>query len=325
MTKLTVIIPTYRGSAWIRACIESVRSSRDIHPRIVIFDNASTDDTRGIVTREFPDVELIAHPTNIGFARANNVVMLQAIRRGDDYVFLLNEDTRIDPDTLSTLVTVAEEQDVAMLSPLQYDYDGRAFESDFASLVAQAGLKEGWEDQAFVSTRRLIGAAMLMRLSAIREIGLFDPAYFLYAEEEDLCRRARHAGFRIGLTPRARIYHDHRPTGDMWRLARERRFQMLRGRYILALKNPAQSLPRAMVTLAHLVFRDLVAVLVRRDATALGDSLAALGKAIASLDRICRRRRLEREHSEALWRAEETGVGALVTQTSSPNRGVVED
>jgi len=140
---------------------------------------------------------------NVGFARANNRVIRRAISRGDPFVFLLNEDTRLDPDTLATLVDVAERRNVSILSPLQYDYEGRAFEDDFESSSARNASAAAGKAPSSCPPNRIIGAAVLMRLSTLRRIGMFDPTYFLYAEEEDLCRRALSHGYAVGITPRA--------------------------------------------------------------------------------------------------------------------------
>ena len=318
MNKLTVVIPTYRGGPWIRACLGSVLASRGISLRIVVFDNASTDGTRDIVGGEFPQVELIASPENVGFARANNRVIRRAISRGDDFVFLLNEDTRVDPDTLAELVRVAVRHDVSILSPLQYDYEGAAFENDFGSLVRQEHPPRNWERAEFVATSRIIGAAMLLRLSTIRRIGMFDPIYFLYAEEEDLCRRALSHGYRVGITPSARIYHGHKSTGNFLALERMRRFNMIRGKYVLALKNPRQSFSRAMLVLVAQVGRDIKAVFETHSLSTVWDFVLASVQVLSGLERIRRRRRLERDLSGELWTHQEMGLAPDRREGSGP-------
>jgi GT2 family glycosyltransferase len=305
---VTVVIPTFCGLQWIRACLRSVLDSREVTPRVVVFDNASTDGTREIVEREFPEVELIASPDNIGFARANNRVIRRAISRGDDYIFLLNEDARVDPDTLVTLIRVAEKHDVSILSPLQYDYQGDNFESDFGSLIHQEHPSRLWEKAEFVPTNRIIGAAVLLRLSTIRRIGLFDPIYFIYAEEEDLCRRALSHGYKVGITPLTRIYHGHKATGNFLALERVRRFNMIRGKYILSLKNPKQSMSRVLLVFVAGVARDLKAVFETHNLSAVWDFVLASIQVKSLLDRIRRRRRLEKELSAELWTRQQTGV-----------------
>ncbi len=307
MRKLTVVIPTYRGEPWIRRCLSSVLESRGVFLRVVVFDNASVDGTRKIVHAEFPQVEMIESAANVGFARANNRVIRRAISRGDDYVFLLNEDTRVEPGTFASLIEVAETQDVSILSPLQYDYEGRAFESDFDTLIRQERLGKDWARAEFVPTSRIIGAAMLLKLLTLRRIGMFDPAYFLYAEEEDLCRRALSHGYKVGITPRARIFHGHKSTGNFLALERVRRFNMIRGKYVLALKNPSQSLSRAFLVFLVQAARDLKAVFETHSAGVAWDFVMASVQVLSMLERIRRRRRLERDLSAELWTRREMG------------------
>jgi len=309
MTRVTVVICAYRGRRWIRRCLESVLASKGVKPRVVVFDNASADGTREIVETEFPRVELIRSPRNIGFARANNRVIRRAISRGDDYVFLLNEDARVDPDTLRTLVTVARRRDVAILSPLHYDYEGTRLESDFGSLVRQAGLRKGWRDVDFVPTTRIIGAAVLMRLDVLRRVGLFDPIYFIYAEEEDLCRRVLRHGHRAGITARTRIYHGHRSTGDFLQLERMRRFNIIRGKYILVLKNPQWTLGRAMFHFFAQAARDIRRLFAEHRLTFAADFVLAAVQVVLLLGRIRRRRRLEEALAPELWTRREMGTG----------------
>ena len=308
MIRATVIIPTYQGRQRIRECLRSVLDSRGIEPRVVVFDNASTDGTRDIVANEFPQVELIESPENIGFARANNRVLKRAVSRGDDYAFLLNEDAKVDRDTLVTLIRMAEKHDVSILSPLHYDYPGETLETDFGSLIRQERLVPSWEEAEFVPTSRVIGAAVLLRLSTLRKIGLFDPIYFLYAEEEDLCRRAHSHGYRLGITPRARIYHGHQSTGDFLMLERIRRFNIIRGKYILVLKNPERTLHRALLVFFAEVARDLERVFGTHSLTVAWDFLLASIQVLSSVGRILRRRRLESRAGSELWTNREIGI-----------------
>lgn len=316
--RVTVAIPAYRGRRWIRRCLDSVLASTGIRLRVVVFDNASSDGTRDIVEREYPEVELIKSPRNVGFARANNRVIHRAISRGDDFAFLLNEDARVDPDTIVGLVKVARDLDVAVLSPLQYNYEGTEFEADFSSLLRQAGLRktsktpdaaEGWMKSDFVPTIRIIGAAVLMRLSTLRRVGLFDPIYFLYAEEEDLCRRVLRHGYKVGVTPKARIYHGHESTGDFMTLERMRRFNIIRGKYILVLKNAQQPLGRAMLSLFAMTARDIRDLFVSHRLGLAWEFALAAVQVTSLLGRIRRRRKLERTLASELWTHREMGTG----------------
>ena len=152
---------------------------------------------------------------------------------------------------------------------------------------------------------------MLFRLSTLRKLGPFDPMYFLYAEEQDLCRRALIHGFRVGVTPLTRIYHGHEATGDFMMLERLRRFNMIRGKYILVLKNPRQTLGRAFLVFSAEVARDLKRILRTHRLIVAWDFLLASIQVLSSLRRIRRRRRLERRLASELWTNREMGIGEV--------------
>jgi GT2 family glycosyltransferase len=308
MARLTVIIATFRGRRWIRACLRSVLATEGLAPRVVVFDNGSTDGTHAIVEQEFPQVELITSPVNLGFACANNRVIRDCIARGDDHVFLLNDDARVEPGTIPALVAVAEKHGVSILSPLQYDYEGTGYESDFQRLILREKLTPGELAREFVPTSRVIGAAMLMRLSTLTRIGLFDPIYFFYAEEGDLCRRAVYHGFKVGMTSGARIYHGHKATGNAALLERMKRFNMVRGQYIYALKNPNQSLPRAFLSFLAQAALNAQDIFLVHSVAVASDYLLASWQVLSSVGKIRRRRRMERELSQTLWSDRELGA-----------------
>jgi len=308
MIRVTVIIPTYQGRPWIRACVSSVLASEGVQPRVVVFDNASTDGSREIVEKEFPELDLIRSPRNVGFARANNRVIRRAISRGDDYVFLLNEDARVNPDTLKSLLDVAEKYDVSMLSPLHYNYEGSKLESDFEELIRQSKLSRTWMKADFAPTSRVIGAAVLMRLSTVRKVGLFDPVYFIYAEEADLCRRMISHGYRVGITSRTLIYHGHQSTGRFEKLERVRRFNIIRGKYILVLKDLQHTLFQALLRFLAQAARDICRVFTMHRLRLAWDFLLAGVQVMSLLGRIQRRRKLEKGLASELWTNKEMGT-----------------
>ena len=95
MTVVFVIV-TYNGSQWIRDCLKSIPVSSD--HKVVVVDNASTDDTCEIITADFPAVDLLPSHDNLGFGRANNLAIRHALGKHEpDAFFLLNQDARLGP------------------------------------------------------------------------------------------------------------------------------------------------------------------------------------------------------------------------------------
>lgn len=180
--------------------------------QVVVVDNASTDATPARLAREFPPVVLLQNDKNLGFAQGNNVGMRYALDHDADYLFLLNDDAFVEPDTLSTLVATAERDPrVAFVGPalVSYHDPSRVYHGarfDFKRLFPEEQLATVPRAGEFESPY-IAGCAMLVRAAVAREIGLFDPAYFAYWEDTDWCTRAWRAGYRVVVQPAARVHH----------------------------------------------------------------------------------------------------------------------
>jgi GT2 family glycosyltransferase len=107
IAKIFVIIVTYKGHLWYERCFKSLRDS-ELPVQIIVIDNASNDGTVEYIRAHFPDIHLIESKENLGFGRANNLGMRYALDNGADYVFLLNQDAWIEPNTIGELVRIAE-------------------------------------------------------------------------------------------------------------------------------------------------------------------------------------------------------------------------
>jgi len=164
---------------------------------------------------------LIRNGKNFGFAEGNNIGIRYAFKTiNPEYVLLLNNDTVVDRDFLTELVNVTESDErIAFAGPKNYyyDYHGRTDVINFAGgkitmwrgKSEHIGVKEIDEGQydCITNTDYVTGACLLARRETIKEVGLLDPAYFLYWEETDWCIRARKAGFKLLYVPKAKIWH----------------------------------------------------------------------------------------------------------------------
>jgi GT2 family glycosyltransferase len=199
------------------ACLRSLAAA-DPAPRVIVVDNASDDGTPEVVRREFPDVELIENPDNLGFAEGNDVGIRHALAHGADHVLVLNNDTEVDPGFLAPLleeaarrphagalspkILFAEPPDLIWFAGAEYDarsgYNGR-----------HRGYRQH-DDGRFdtvVETGRVCGAAMLVSREVLEEVGAFDPDLFAYSEDTDWSLRARAAGYRHYVVPASRVWH----------------------------------------------------------------------------------------------------------------------
>lgn len=224
--KLSIIIVSYNVCRDLVDCIKSIEENcPDIEFEIIVTDNAGTDGTVRKIRSDFPQVILIENKENRGFSAANNQAI--KIAKGE-YLFLLNPDTIIHPRSIGHMVKVLDENpDVGACGPGFAETDGTIARSVgyvptlrsllyrntfFRSLGIFRGhyrkltsLHVGNEGNSDVE--QLSGAALMVRASVMREIGLMDENFFLYYEDVDLCLRIRKAGWRIIYVPGALITH----------------------------------------------------------------------------------------------------------------------
>jgi GT2 family glycosyltransferase len=198
-------------------CLESLGQITYPNYRLLLVDNASVDGTVETVRERFPHVELVVNKSNLGFPGGFNVGLQHALDQGAEHIFMINNDTFVEPDILDELMAHADKPDVGMLSPKIYYAD----EPDRIWTVG--GMKHPWTlemtDQGekqwdrgqwaeVIERDYLIGCALLIKRSLLEQVGLFDEGYFpIYYEDSDLCMRARQAGYRLLMVPSAKMWH----------------------------------------------------------------------------------------------------------------------
>ena len=134
-----VVIVTFNGKKWIRRCIESILASVESEITVIVVDNASQDGTPEIVKSNFPAIQLICNNRNLGFAAANNLGIRKMLDKACDYVFLLNQDTTVEPGSISNLLQAAQESKFpAIYSPMQMGYDGKKIDTRFSNVLGRS-------------------------------------------------------------------------------------------------------------------------------------------------------------------------------------------
>lgn len=213
--RVAVAIVNWNSRELLRRCLECFRhQNNDLDVRVVVVDNGSSDGSAAMVARGFPWVRLLAQDVNEGFAaRVNRAIRVEPA----DYVLLLNPDVEVLPGSIRSLVEFLERTPTAAaVSPMLIGPDGapqtypyRRFPSVAQPLLFWTILEPLARRVPFLRRRyfeydrrgaapvladQLPGASMLIRGSALREIGPLDPDYFLWCEDLDWCYRARQAG-----------------------------------------------------------------------------------------------------------------------------------
>jgi GT2 family glycosyltransferase len=205
-----VIVLNYNGMEYLKTCLSSLELQTYTNYKIVVFDNASTDNSVEFVIKNFPNITLIQGEKNFGFAKGNNLAIKFALSQKADYVFLVNNDTFIKKDLIEKLInTVESDHSIGIAGPAVFDLKNKRSIQEMGMAIDRFGyplaIKNSPKKDScifFVS-----GCAMMIKSELISKIGFFDEKYFMFAEDLDLCWRAQLAGYKITVNETARIYH----------------------------------------------------------------------------------------------------------------------
>lgn len=214
--KLFVIIITYKGQRWYERCFTSLRQS-SIPVQTIVVDNASNDGTVEYIKEYYPEIHLIESKENLGFGRANNIAMRYALDHGCDYVFLLNQDAWVEPDTLEKLVEIAERHsDYGILGPVQVNAERTKVlggvirflvNPDNVNLDMFSDFMMGTVNEVY-PVAEINAAAWLLPRKTLETVGGFDPLFLHYGEDWNYLSRVLYHKMKVGLTPHIKVVHD---------------------------------------------------------------------------------------------------------------------
>ena len=198
-------------------CIESIYKLKYENFKIILVDNGSTEISPDIIKDKYKDIILIKNKQNLGFAEGNNVGIRFALSNGADYIWLLNNDTVVDPNALVTMVDVGEKLSECGILGSKIYYYGQPEVIWFAGATinwrkaTSNHIGQNQKDQAKYNSigevERVTGCSMLVKRDVCERIGLMDENLFLYAEELDWCVRAKKVGYKILYIPDSKVYH----------------------------------------------------------------------------------------------------------------------
>ena len=235
MTDLGIIIVSWNVGDLLAACLDSVVGNKALSTEIIVVDNASTDGSVDMVRRRFPQVKLITRDENLGFAGGNNIGLrvwgLDTLRSTLDtprFALLLNPDTVVHDDALLAMVHFMDATPQAgacgarlVFGDGSFQHSAFGFPGLWQIILDASGVHPRLLDSRLNGrySRRLyardrpfevdhpLGASMLVRAEAIRQIGLMDEGFHMYCEEIDWAWRIKKAGWKIFCVPRAEIVH----------------------------------------------------------------------------------------------------------------------
>jgi GT2 family glycosyltransferase len=210
---VTCIVLNWNSRDYLEDCLTSLLASDYDEAEYVVIDNASIDESVEFLSRRFPSVKVIRNETNLGFAGGNNVG-LQELE--SDFAVLVNPDAIVSPELVSDLIASFRADDRIGVAGCKTYYPGSMriqhaggyieYPRGVPGHIGLDELDEGQYDR-LTDVDYVTGAVFAIRRQLLEDTGLFDPGYFLYFEEADLCFRARKAGYRVVLIPGAGAEH----------------------------------------------------------------------------------------------------------------------
>ena len=238
-----VVVVNWNGRDYLLRCLQSMRKLRYPPERlqIQVVDNASQDGSVQASRAAFPSVLFLQNTINRGYCTAVNQGITWALKQGASYVWVCNNDIRVDPDCLMRMVKSAESHpEGGVFAPMVYSDEEPARVTNVGYHInfwtGQMRILVPGRD-IFVKSEScqeevmsVLGCAMLIRTNMFHEVGLFNPVYGLYFEETDFNVRVRRKGNKVFLVKDAVVYH--RNAGTMDRYLFRRAWLLLRNLFI---------------------------------------------------------------------------------------------
>lgn len=275
--KHAVILVNYKGWQDTMTCINSIKKSKDA-PHIIVVDNGSPDDSVAQLTARVKELDLIESKDNLGFSGGNNLGIQKALKMGAQVVYILNNDTSVDPNLFFRSYRYVVEKNRIAGGKIYYDrgyefhaaqigqgnilwYAGGFF--DWTTVIARhAGVDEldhGQYDK-IQSVDFITGCFMAIPRKVFKKIGLFDESFFLYLEDVDLCLHAQRAKIELMYNPKLILYHRNSSTTISGSLLTD--YYLTRNRFLIAKRYGSLRLNFAM--LREALSRNLKSAIRRR-------------------------------------------------------------
>jgi GT2 family glycosyltransferase len=234
--EVAIILLNYGHVEKTLACLDSLKLVTGPSFRIFVVDNASPDDSviqlkarlagveapagtdeishpwhkKPLPEDAAPEFVLIESPRNLGYSGGCNLAIrsVRAMLEPPQYIWLLNNDTMADPAALSALVQESR-QTAGLVGSLLLYPDG-SYQQVGTHFNRWTGRARGYKERDThdgMSVEMLSGASLLIPIRAISRVGLLDERFFLYFEDGEYCLRCAHAGFKLTVATKSRIYH----------------------------------------------------------------------------------------------------------------------
>jgi GT2 family glycosyltransferase len=209
--KVTVVLLIWNGWHHTSLCLSSLEQLDYPNFNVVVIDNGSTDDSAARIRETFPWAKLIENGKNFGFAGGCNAGIRYAQQQASDFIWLLNNDTTVDPGALRAIVEKAQTNPrIGAVGSVIYFMDEPTRLQCWGGGYVNFGLgKSGHylKEVADDKIEFITGCSLLLSRAAIDEIGALDEGFFMYWEDVDICFRLRRAGWLLAVAADSKLWH----------------------------------------------------------------------------------------------------------------------
>ena len=213
--KLLVVIVTYNAMQWAERCFRSLTTS-SLVPDVYVVDNGSSDGTQEFIKQHYPNVMFHQSKENLGFGKANNLGLQYAKDHQYDFVYLLNQDAWVFPETFEKIIDISlRNPEYGILSPFQMEANMEHLDSIFKRGVCSWKSSPNLLDDIYlkknkevIPVRLVMAAHWLIPRKCLLKVGGFSPTFPHYAEDNNYQDRIIFWGMKIGVTPSLRAVHD---------------------------------------------------------------------------------------------------------------------
>lgn len=206
-----VIILNYCSFEDTIECVKTIKSGNYKNINILVIDNASIDGSGKHLKHLLASHEYIGLKKNVGYAGGNNLGIKLGLIYNADYFFIINPDIRIPQQGLEHYIeTMENDKSISALNPVQITEDSLIDEKFFGEMysnnghIAPSNFKN---EHRLLEVKRLFGASLLLTRETVLNNGGFDPLFFAYWEEVDLCRRIAKNGGKLIITESHPVIH----------------------------------------------------------------------------------------------------------------------
>jgi GT2 family glycosyltransferase len=325
MIEVVVIIANWNGKKYLKDCFDSLRAQSCKNFKIVLVENGSKDGSEDFVRQKYPEVEIVRLEENVGFAKGYNIGMKKAFEEENiEYIFVLNNDTKLDEKCIEELTSCAKKYPEAgsiqskvlnFFDPGKIDCAGILLSADGVATNRGYGEKDSGQYDDETEIFGANGTASLFSRKALEKTRLsdgqyFDNSFFAYYEDVDLAWRLRLAGFESYYCPKAIIHHVHSATAGQ--ISGFKAYYLNRNRFFTLIKNyPFCRLVLILFILTPIRYIFLLFRVIMKKgrkgaefsgqskAMALKEILRAWGSVLANIPSLVKKRRIAWKNKKA--------------------------